>query len=365
MPGDVTVISDLLEAKVLAPEPGEALRVGFAVPLSGTLGMVGPAALNCARLAAAEINAGPGLLGRPVELVLVDSGRSPAEVVSDVRDLAGAGAIHALVGTHASDVRVALAQAVPRSLPYVYTPPYEGGETSPGLYLLGETPENQLRPQIHYFVRRRRTRWAMVGNDYVWPRKLHAAARAYVRSAGGDVVAERCVPRGLDDPQPLVDVIARSGADIVLLTLIGADLVTFNRAFAASGLAGRVTRFAAALEENGLLGCGGDDSGELYASLGYFAGRESAFSARYEKEFGFHAPVPGGHAEGCYGGFQLLAALVNNAGSLHAADIDPVSDGVSAAGGRGVLTLVDRHVRQATYLARADGLFFEIVKTFS
>ncbi len=69
MPDDVVLVTDPLEARLLAPDPAQAVRVAVVVPTSGTLGLLAPTALNCAALAAAELNAAGGILGRPVELV--------------------------------------------------------------------------------------------------------------------------------------------------------------------------------------------------------------------------------------------------------------------------------------------------------
>jgi ABC-type branched-subunit amino acid transport system substrate-binding protein len=368
---EVRLISDPLEARLLAPEPGHAVRVGLAVPVSGTLGMMGPAVLNCARLAVAELNAGGGLLGLPLELVLVDAGRDPHTVAADLADLVRAGAIAGVVGTHASDVRVEVVKALAGQVPYVYTPPHEGGGAAPGVYLLGETPARQLRPALDWLVTNRRARrWALLGNDYVWPRRLHRAAAGYLDAAHATVVASHYVPLGgaAADPEPLLDLVAASGADAVLLTLVGSDLVAFNRAFAATRLGGRVLRLCAALEENGLLGAGGDTSGELYAAMGYFgsvatdAGLD--FVERYTHRYGWQAPVLNGHAEACYDGVRLLAALAERAGTLAPAQVDAHADGTTIIGGRGRLTVSDRRVDQPVYLARADGLDFDVLKAF-
>jgi urea transport system substrate-binding protein len=369
------LITDLMEARLRRPGPGRSVRVGLAVPLSGTLGMLGPCAVNCARLAAAEVNAAGGLLGRSLELVLVDAGRAPRVVAAEVAGLVAGGALAAVIGTHASDVRVAMVRAIAGAVPYVYTPPYEGGETAPGVYLLGETPDRQIRPVLAWLTGNRRLRrWALIGNDYVWPRRLNDAARRYLRAAHASVVAERYVPlsawsSGQElDPEPLVDLVAASRADAVLLTLVGSDLVAFNRAFARTALGERVLRLCGALEENGLLGAGGDTSGELYAAMGYFGSVATdaglAFVERYTHRYGWQAPVLNGHAEASYDGVRLLVALAERAGSLMPARLDAVSNGTTIVGGRGALTVRDRHVDQPVYLARADGLDFDVLGAF-
>jgi ABC-type branched-subunit amino acid transport system substrate-binding protein len=347
----------------------ESVRVALVVPLSGTLGMIGPGAANCAQLAVEELNQVRGLLGRPVELVPVDGGGEPAAVAATVAGLVRDGSVDGVVGAHASDVRVAVARAIGGTVPYVYTPPYEGGERTPGVFMAGETPDRQLRPALDWLVATHHAhRWFLVGNDYVWPHRLHAAARGYLKSTGAEAVGQRYAPFGRADPERLLDAVAAARADAVLLTLVGSDLVAFNRAVAGSPLAQRVPRLCAALEENGLLGAAGDDTGELYASMGYFAAVETdaslAFRERYAARFGAHAPIPGGHGEACYGGVLLLAAIAERAGTLAPAAMDAVADGTSVLSGRGPLTVAHRHVSQPVYLARADGLDFEVIRAF-
>jgi urea transport system substrate-binding protein len=365
VPDDVVLVTDPLEARVLAPTPGGAVRVGVVVPTSGTLGLLAPSALNCATLAAAELNAAGGILGRPVELVLIDGGRSPAEVAEEVAGLVAARALSAVVGTHASDVRVALARTVGGAVPYVYTPPYEGGERTPGVFLLGETPRRQLRPVLDHLLARHARRWLLLGNDYVWPRRVHAAAARHLARAGARVVAEWYVPRGGADVAAQLEKVAAARVDAMLLSLVGSDLVAFNRAFAASPLAGRVARACAALEENGLLGVGGDGTGELFAAMGYFASLPTdasrAFAERYTARFGPEAPVLNHHGQGAYDGVKLLAALAGRAGCLAALAMDAVADGTRVNGGRGRFELHGRHAVQPVYLARADGFTFQVL----
>src|SRR5262249_38380872 len=158
------------------------------------------------------------------------------------------------------------------------------------------------------------------------------------------------------DAAALVERVAAARADAVLLSLVGSDLVAFNRAFAQSPLARRVARLCGALEENGLLGAGGDGTGELYAAMGYFAALATeaslAFGERYAARFGPDAPVLNAHGQGAYDGVRLLAALAERAGTLAAPALDAVADGTQVTGGRGGFVLRDRHALQPVYLAR-------------
>ncbi|MEV0822800.1 substrate-binding domain-containing protein [Nonomuraea rubra] len=353
---------DPLEARLL---PSGSIRIGLIVPVSGVLGLMGPCAINCAVLASEEVNARGGVLGRPVELVLIDGGRPAGQVAAEVAGLVRSGTVQGVAGAHASDVRVAVVAAIAGRVPFVYAPPYEGGGRAPGVYFLGETPDRQLAPGIERLAGPRRARrWYLLGNDYVWPRLVHASARRRLRAAGATVVGECFVRYG--EAASRLGRVADARPDAILLTLIGSDLVAFNRAFASSGL--RAARLCGALEEHGLLGIGGDATGELYASMGYFRDLPTPasldFSQRYAARFGEDAPMLNAHGHGCYEAVAMLAALCARAGSLAVPELDAVADGTTITSARGTLTLLDRQVRQPVHLGRADGLDFFLEKPF-
>ncbi|MEV4011949.1 substrate-binding domain-containing protein [Nonomuraea angiospora] len=353
---------DPLEARLI---PSESIRIGLVVPVSGVLGLMGPCAINCAVLAADEVNAGGGVLGRPVELVLIDGGRPARQVAAEVAGLVGSETVQAVAGAHASDVRVEVVAAIAGRVPFVYAPPYEGGGHAPGVYFLGETPGRQLAPGIEWLAGTRRARrWYLLGNDYVWPRLVHADARSRLRARGASVVGESFVPYG--EAVSRLGRVADARPDAILLTLIGSDLMAFNRAYAAAGLG--AARLCGALEEHGLLGVGGDVTGELYASMGYFrdlstdAGLD--FAERYAARFGEDAPMLNAHGHGCYEAVAMLAALAARAGSLAVPALDAIADGTEITSARGTLTLLDRQVRHPVHLGRADGLGFFLEKPF-
>lgn len=86
-------------------EHSAEFTVGLVVPLAGSDGMYGPSCVLCARLAVDEINAGAGILARPVRLRIVDGGRGPERVAREVDTLVARGEIDAVVGWHLSAVR--------------------------------------------------------------------------------------------------------------------------------------------------------------------------------------------------------------------------------------------------------------------
>jgi ABC-type branched-subunit amino acid transport system substrate-binding protein len=308
---------DAWEAAVTGRAPDVA-RVGLVVPLSGPLAMTAPSALDLAGLAADELNESGGVRGRAVELVTVDAGRRPAEVAADVAALQAAGAVDVVVGFSTSDVSRAVAGALAGRAGYVFTPPHEGGRPGRGALRIGSSPLAQHAAALAWLVRSRRARrWVLLGTDYVWPQAVHRAARAVLRDLGADVVGELLVPFGPADPGPALDLVRRTRADAVLLSLVGRDLVAFNRAFARAGLGRRVVRLSGALEENGLYAVGGDDTGELYACMPSFAAPDGAaddgqlaLQERLAARAGPTAPVVCAYARGVHDGVRVAAGLL-------------------------------------------------------
>ncbi|MFI6156814.1 ABC transporter substrate-binding protein [Kitasatospora sp. NPDC051170] len=350
---DVRLV-DPLDALHAAREPARgaaAFRVGLVVPQSGPLGLTGPSALDGALLAAHEVNARGGVRGRPLELVLVDGGGAPGPVAAEVRSLLAAGALDALAGCHTSDVHRAVETVAAGRVAYVFTPPHEGGSRRPGVLCTGIDPVGQIGSAVTELTARHRLRrWALIGNDYIWPRSVHRAAARLVAASGARVVLERRVPFGGVERQvePLLDGLREAGADAVLLSLIGRDLVLFNRALRRSGLDRRLVRLSGALEENGLLAIGGDDTGTLYAAMPSFATLaeepRQSLGERHRALCGPWAPVLDAYAVGLYEGLHLLASLAARCA------LDPY--GLRRAAGP---------LGRSVHLARAEGPGFSVL----
>jgi urea transport system substrate-binding protein len=315
--GTSSPLRDPWDVLVSGPAP-DVVRIGLAVPLTGPLALTAPSALDLAALAAEECTAAGGVAGRRVELVPVDSGRAPETVVAEAVALRQAGVFDSLVGFHTSDVHRALARAWAGPGSYVFTPPHEGGRSLPGVLRTGPGPTAQHAGALAWLVRHRRaTRWVLLGTDYVWPRAVHRAARTTLAGLGAQVVGEALVPFGPGDPGPLLDLVVRTRADAVLLSLVGRDLVLFHREFARAGLDRRVVRLSGALEENGLYALGGDATGELYATMPSFAAapasadeRQLDLQERHARRAGAGAPVVCAYARSVYDGVRLACSLL-------------------------------------------------------
>ncbi|CZF81637.1 Aliphatic amidase expression-regulating protein [Grimontia celer] len=347
----------------------ETVKLGVMIPQSGPAGLFGPSCKNCTEMAVEEINKSGGILGKQVEVFYADAGGSPSEALKNAVRLYKGEKVDAFIGMHDSAVRGALTNLFKGEVPYIYTPIYEGGECAEGTYVLGETPAQQLAPVIPWLAKNNKvSKWYLIGNDYNWPRDSNAAAKDYIKAAGGDVVGEEYLPFSADNFDSSLAKIKASGADAVLITLVGGASVSFNRAFANFGLDKQALRLGTLIEENTLAGIGAENAARLYSSSGYFQNinspKAAAFAERYYEKFGSDAPALNALGESCYDGVYLFKALANEAKGVAAEKIASASEGASFSSPRGNMTLTKGHVDKDIYLAEAVDGRFRVVETF-
>jgi ABC-type branched-subunit amino acid transport system substrate-binding protein len=340
--------------------------VALLIPLHGSAGIYGPSCELCAEMAVDEINAAGGVLGRPLQLRIVDASGPPGIVAGEIGALVDQGTVHAAVGWHISAIREAVAPRIAGRVPYVYTALYEGGERGPGVFMVGETPSRQLLPAMRWLREEHGVRrWCIVGNDYVWPWGTATAARYYAPLCDGQIHDEMFVPLGTTAFDEVVRRVARGHADAVLMLLVGQDAVEFNRAFARAGLHDSCRRLSTLIEENTLLASGAESTRGICAAAAYFESlvtpESLAFGARYARRFGFEAPTLNSPAESCYEGMLLLAALAQKARALDVPALCQIADCVAYEGPRGEVQLRAHHLDQRIYLAEADALDFGVV----
>ncbi|MDI1464712.1 substrate-binding domain-containing protein [Catellatospora sp. KI3] len=345
---------------------GDTVHVALVFPMRGPAGIFGPTCEFCAQLAVEEVNRGGGVLGRELSLVPVDGGAPPEQVAREVESLVSLGAVHGVTGWHISSVRQALTPRIAHRVPYVYTALYEGGERAEGVFLTSETPAEQLLPAMRLLAREKRVRrWFVVGNDYVWPRRTAAAAHRYAAQTATSLVGQAFLPLGVHDFGPVLRRVEHSGADAVLMLLVGNDAVRFNRAFAAAGLDQHCLRLSTLMDENMLMASGAGATRGLFSAAGFFSGLVTPenldFHGQYARRFGIEAPQLGSLGESCYEGVLLLAALINQARTLDVRAIGAGADTVRYDGPRGEITMHRRHACQRIYLAEADRLEFNVL----
>ena len=343
----------------------DALKVALVVPMQGPTGIYGPSCLACAELAVDQLNESHGIAGRRVELIVVDGGRDPEVVALDVARLVDAGCIEAVAGWHISAVRQAITRRIGGRVIYAYAAMHEGRDDTPGVFMLGERPVNQLLPAARWMREQLGVgRWAVVGNDYVFPRVTAAAARQALGDGPSSIVSETYVPLGTTDFRGVLADLHRPEFQGVIMLLMGQDAVHFNRQFARAGLSDALPRLSPAVEENTLLGGGAIANHGLYAAAAYFGGMGTTeggeFERAYYDRFGEFAPALNAIGESCYEAIHFLARVGRVCGGVDVDAVESIRSGYFYEGPRGLMRLDGNLVNQDVYLAAADGLGFAV-----
>ncbi len=346
-------------------------KIGLFIPLSGPASLFGPTDRACAELAADEINKNAGILGRPIKLIPTDAGGPPAETAKSAVRLMLDEKVDLFIGSHDSATREALVATIKGKVPYIYTPVYEGGECDFNVYCLGETPNQQARPSIGWLASEHKAKtYYLIGDDYVWPRKTNAEAKKYIAESGGSIAGEEYVPFGA--PNKFEEVVTRiksAKPDVVVITLVGADNVNFNRTFAGFGLDKDIARLAFLLEENTLMGVGAESSGNLYSCMGYFANdpspANSKFKSAYQAKYGDKAPPLSTIGVDCYAGVNCAHNLVTKAEGTNGQKCMAASEGLAFDTAAGPAAMHGRQVDKTMFLADCKGTQFQVIKTFA
>jgi urea transport system substrate-binding protein len=352
---------------------GEAPRsdehpIGLLTSKSGPGSVFATATENLAAMAVDEVNAEGGIRGHPLRLVVGDDGTDPALGTVEARRLVGAGC-RVILATTTSATFARVSQALGSTgVLLVHTVMNEGGLGAELRVQLGERPYQQLTAAAGPAMRvAGGRRWFLAGNDYVWPRAVHNAARRVVDERRGRVVGQAFAALGTRDFTPVVEAVLASGADVVLSSFVGADLVAFERQCHAMGVRARARTLALALDEPTRERIGDAAGAGMLGVAGYFEqlpdSANAAFLRRYRAAFGALAPPVSSISESAYEAVHLYAAAARRAGEDEPRTVARELRRSRAEFPRGTVTVSGpESVGQQLYLAEAMAGGFAVTR---
>src|SRR5277367_4041357 len=181
-------------------------------------------------------NARGGLLGRPLEPVIVNPCSDPKAYPSLAKKLIHDDKVAALFGCWSSASRKEVLPIVEKDNALLFYPSqYEGEETSRNILYTGATPPQQAIPAVNFLRQQGITRFFLVGTDYIYPRTTNAILKGYLASQNVTAVAERYTAFGQKNWRDVVDDIrrfAKGGRTAVVATVSGDANVQFFRELA-------------------------------------------------------------------------------------------------------------------------------------
>lgn len=352
----LAVIAAALTAPVQAAEP---IRIGIPIGLSGANSVVAPSVVQSAELAAEEINAAGGILGRKIELIVADDGSGAAGAQRAFDSLVFQRKVDALIAMETSAARNAGLPIVTRGkTPYIYTAFYEGRSCNRYMYVNGWVPDQQVAPVVDHFMQSANAKtFFLIGSDYAFGRGMLEFTKKYIESKGGKVLGEEYLPMDGSDWTPIISKLKAAAPDaLVTSTAGGAPNVTLTKQLRAAGVTIPYGNLAV---DEGTAKAMGPDAEGIYISGSYLTNIESegnkAFLAAMSKKFGADLKTPNDLSVPQYEAIYLYKAAVEKAGSTEADKVIPALATVSFDGPRGKIQMdKQRHAALTMYLGQVQ-----------
>lgn len=336
----LTAILTLTTAIALAngawAQEGEPIRIGVLHSLSGTMAISETTLKDTVLMMVEQQNAKGGLLGRPIEAVVVDPASDWPLFAEKARELLTVSEVDAIFGCWTSVSRKSVLPVIEELNGLLFYPvQYEGEESSKNVIYTGAAPNQQAIPAVDYMMEELGVEsWALLGTDYVYPRTTNNILDAYLKSKGvaeGDIFVNY-TPFGHSDWSKIVaDVVAlgAGGKKVGVVSTINGDAnVGFYKELAAAGVsADDIPVMAFSVGEEELAGLDTTNLVGHLAAWNYFQTAESdantAFIAEWKKFIGDNDRVTNDPMEATVIGFNAWVAAVEKAGTTN---VDPVLD---------------------------------------
>ena len=187
-------------------------------------------------LAVAQVNAGGGVFGRPLQLVIRDDNGNPGDAVRAAEELLSREKVDVLTGSFLSHVGLALTDfAKQKKFFFLAAEPlsdkivWESGNRY--TYRLRPSTYMQVSMLVPEAVALKKKRWAIVYPNYEYGQSAVATFKELLKAAQPDVefVAEQATPLGKVDAGSVVQALADAKPDAIFNVLFAADLSRFVR----------------------------------------------------------------------------------------------------------------------------------------
>ncbi len=318
-----------------------AIKIGIVHSLSGTLTASERPLQELLVMLIEQQNARGGLLGRPIEPVIVNPHSDPKAYPALAKKLIHEDKVAALFGCWSSASRKEVLPIVEKDNALLFYPSqYEGEETSPNIFYTGATPPQQAIPAVNFLRAQGINRFFLVGTDYIYPRTTNAVLKGYLSSQGVTECAERYTALGQSDWHEVVEDIRRfakggsgGGKTAIVATVSGDANVHFFRELANQEVAAsEIPVMSLSITEAELPALKRSNVAGHFVAWNYLhafdTAENRAFISEWRRFTGKPDAVTNDPMEATWIGFHLWAAAVEAAGTT---DVDKVR---AALGGR-------------------------------
>lgn len=306
----------------------DTVRIGISLPLTGDFSQPGGEAKKGYEAWASIKNANGGLLGRPVELVILDDASSQETVVTDYNNLISQEQTPLLLGTFSSLLNFP-ASTVAENNEMVLIAPAGGSpkifEPEPKYYFFAQqaTAPNQANPFVEMIAAlpedQRPKTAAYVTMDDPFAAPVIESMQEQLEAAGVETVYSEMYPEGTTNLQPQAAAIAGAKPDLIAQGAVFEDGVSLTKSLVQIGYSPKLF-FQTSAPSNGaqyVEGVGtGNEEGVFYAvswSEKSPTPGNAEFVAEYQAQNG-EGLVPAEDAADAYAAAEVLAAAVEGVG---------------------------------------------------
>ena len=250
----------------------------------------------------------------------------------------------------------------------LYPVQYEGLETSPNIFYTVATTNQQIVPAFEYLLKEGKTKFYLLGSDYVLPRTFNLIINKQLQAAGPEAVGEEYTPLGHTEYSTVIAKIRAAEPDVVFNALNGDSNVAFFKQLKDAGItAVDLPTVSVSVAEEEITGIGADNIEGHLVAWNYFQTTDTpenvkfvqAFQTKYGENRVTDDPIEAG-----YFGVYLWKDAVEKAGTIDVAAVKEAAKGITFAAPSGTVTIHDenQHVSKTVRIAkvRNDGQIDEV-----
>ncbi|WP_084164747.1 urea ABC transporter substrate-binding protein [Skermanella stibiiresistens] len=335
------LLSPLLATAAVAAEP---VKIGVLHSLTGTMAISEITLKDTILMMVAEQNKKGGVLGRPIEAVVVDPKSDWPTFATAAEKLLGEDKVSAVFGCWTSVSRKHVLPVFEKRDGLLFYPvQYEGQEQSPNVVYTGATPNQQAIPAVEYLMSADGgsvKRFYLAGTDYVYPRTTNEILVNFLKTKGvaeSDIIVNY-TPFGHQDWAKIVTEIkdfAGKGKKTAVVSTINGDANTgFYNELAKQGItASDIPVMAFSVGEGELAGLDVTPLVGHLTAWNYFmssdASENADFIARWQTFIKDELRVVNDPMEAHVMGFQLWVKAVEKAGSTDVAAVRAAMKGLT------------------------------------
>jgi urea transport system substrate-binding protein len=359
-----------------AAPTGTPIKIGIIHDLTGAFAVYNQATRDMVEIAAEEINARGGVLGRPVELLIRDSQSSIDKYAEFANELVLGEKVAMLEGGGSSASREVIRRVIDLNdgPVYFYPAQYEGRVCDKFVFCSGEVPTQQIGPAlVPYAMEHFGKKFYTVAADYNFGQISSVWVKKFVQEQGGKVIATEFFPLDQIDFGAAISRIQAAHPEVIFSLLVGNNHLGFHRQFAAAGLVDKIPIISPVFGQAGeLTSLSPQEYKGLVVAFDYYPQLDNpanrAFLDRVRARHGGKLPFAiGEFPYNIWLNIQLWAAAGNKAGSIDKGKIiETLESGlqVDAPEGRVRVDGKTHHLVHSIHIAQAtEDRSFRIIKT--